>query len=484
MLLALILAVNVVGARPAGVQITANAMVSFEAQADVALVLAAAHARAVREIFPARRMWLVTDALGFRDGDALAAALASQPGVAFAEVDLLVPRTKANLPVPPNDPRYGGQWYLKRIGIEGAWALSTGASTVTIQVIDNGCDLTHPDLAPHILQGFNALDGGSDPQVTETGSGSGHGTACAGIVGAVGNNGIGIAGTCPECMVRCVRMLDQNGASVPISADVEAMRFALAHDDVAVVSNSWAFTTSMPVPLSLKTAIQDVSHLARGGKGALVVFAAGNENRELQPGELYSIPEVLTVGAINNFDEAASFSNHGAELDLTAPTGSNTLDPVGDAGDQPGDYTTQFGGTSAACPVVAGVAGLLFAAKPEATADEVRVALVTTARPAPFATPDVNGHDNLYGFGIVDPKAALQKLLGIVPDAGTPADSGMPVEDAGIGPVDPPKGCGCGVGGAPLWLLAALLLRRRSCNVHEKRAFSCETHAFSPRSSR
>jgi MYXO-CTERM domain-containing protein len=248
---------------------------------------------------------------------------------------------------------------------------------------------------------------------------------------------------------------------VPISADVEAMRFALLHDDVAVVSNSWAFTTSIPVPQSLKTAIEDVSHNARGGKGALVVFAAGNENRRLQPGELYSLPEVLTVGAITNFDERAMFTNYGAEVDLCAPTGSLTLDPVGDAGENPTDYTDRFGGTSAACPVVAGVAGLLFAAKPSATAAEVRDALITTTRPAPFATPDVNGHDEVFGYGIIDPKKALQKLLGIVPDAGTPMDAGM--NDAGPDPMDPPKGCGCSSEGAPLLLagIGVLLARAR-----------------------
>ncbi|MBK7863983.1 MAG: S8 family serine peptidase [Archangiaceae bacterium] len=462
------MAVNLLGVPLASgvgpqVQITAHAIVGFDERADVEAVLHRANARPVRELFPSRRMWLVADVMGRRDGAALANALSGAPGVAFAEADLLVPRTLAGIPVPPNDPSYPGQWYLKRIGIEGAWALSTGAPSVTIQVIDNGCDQAHPDLAAHILPGRDVIDGDDDPSVTESGQGSGHGTACAGIVGAVGNNAEGIAGTCPECKVRCVRMLDMNGASVPISADVEAMRFALLHDDVAVVSNSWAFTTALPVPTSLKLAIEDVSRNARGGKGALVVFAAGNENRELMAGELYSIPEVVTVGAINIFDEAAPFSNHGAEVDLTAPTGSLTLDPTGDAGDNPTNYTSLFGGTSAACPVVAGVAGLMFAAKPDATAAEVRQALVASARRAPFATPDQHGHDDLYGYGIVDPRAAIERLLGIVPDAGT--DAGQAADagsDAGMGPLDPPRGCGCSAGAEAFALAALTWLCRRA----------------------
>ncbi|MBL8955106.1 MAG: S8 family serine peptidase [Myxococcaceae bacterium] len=438
-------------------------------------VLREAEVAPLAEIFPTRRMWRVKDATGRRNGLELAAALSGRPGVTFAEADLVVPRTRESIPVPPNDPSYPAQWYLPIVKIEGAWRHTTGSPNVTIQVIDNGCDMTHPDLAPHVLQGRDVVDGDDDPQVTESGNGSGHGTACAGIVAAVGHNGLGIAGTCPECKVRCVRMLDKT-VNVPISADVEAMRFALLHPDVAVVSNSWGFTTAIPVPTSLRMAIEDVSRMGHGGRGALVVFAAGNENRELLSTELHSIPEVLTVGATNNFDESAPFTNRGEAVDISAPTGSVTLDPVGDAGENATDYVSNFGGTSAACPVVAGVAALLFAAKPDATSAEVFDALVKTARQSPYATPDVRGHDLEYGYGIVDARAALERLLGI--DAGTDAgspDAGLPdagphdagpmmTADAGPAPTDPPKGCGCNGAHAPLafaaWALAVAVARR------------------------
>lgn len=478
MLLALILAVN----SQQGVVITPNAIVSFEPGADVEAIALETRTIPLKEIFPARRMWLVADALRFRDGLELARALSRHPGVAFAEADIAVPRTRANIPVPPNDPRYTAQRYLRTIAIEGAWRYSSGSSGVTIQVIDNGCDMTHPDLQPHILQGRDVIDGDDDPSVTESGSGSGHGTACAGIVGAVGNNGIGIAGVCPECMVRCVRMLDKTVA-VPISADVEAMRFALQHADIAVVSNSWGFTTAIQVPMSLRLAIQDVSRMGHGGSGALVVFAAGNDGRQIMPGEIFSIPEVLTVGATNDFDESAPFTNFGAEVDISAPAGTVTLDPVGDAGENSTDYTALFGGTSAACPVVAGVAGLLFAAKPDAGSAEIRDVLIKTARQSAFATPDVNGHDRYYGFGIVNPKAALERLLGLADagsdagagdagtDAGAPADAGSDAgvtdagtfADAGPDPVEPPRGCGCSSSAWGFALFAVIVAFARKC---------------------
>ncbi len=309
------------------------------------------------------------------------------------------------------------------------------------------------------------VDGDDDPSVTESGGGSNHGTACAGIIGAVGNNARDIAGACPECRVRCVRFLDAT-RPVPLSADVDAMRFALDHPDVAVVSNSWSFASQMPVPQALREAIEDVSRHGRGGLGALVVFAAGNDNRELVAGELYSIPEVLTVGAVNNYDEAAPFSNRGKEVDLTAPAGTLTLDLSGPAGDSPGDVTESFGGTSSACPVVAGVAGLLFSFKPGATSTEVREALVAGTRKAPYATPDGDGHDLLYGHGIVDPATSLRLLD---PPAPIPAVSGN------LGPA------ACAAAPAPLLVLVLSAFFRRKRHGSPARATPSSPSARRPR---
>jgi serine protease len=388
----------------------------------------------LRELLPTRNLWRVR---GRGDGRAVALALQRHPEVAWAEPDLYLRRRRFSMSVPPDDPRYPGQWYLDRVAIERAWSRSTGSEAVTIQIVDNGCDPTHPDLA--LLPGLDLVDGDGDPAPTDDGN---HGTACAGVAAAVGGNGVGIAGACPRCRVRCVRLLGGDDDRVPISADVEAMRFALDHPDVAVISNSWGFTEPIPTPRALRLAIEEVSTRGRGGKGALVVFAAGNQGRLLRSDELYSLPELLTVGAVNNFDEAAPFSNRGADVDLTAPTGSLTLDLTGAAGESPDDYTALFGGTSAACPLVAGIAGLLFSARPELTAAEVREALVATVKRAPFASPGPGGHDPIYGFGIVDPGAALDRL--------EPP------------PIDPPASAPAGCAGAPLWLLTALRRRRRS----------------------
>ncbi|MCK6546415.1 S8 family serine peptidase [Myxococcota bacterium] len=374
----------------------------------------------------ATRLWRVRAKSGV-DALDLAASLTTDDAraiVASAVPDYHFERKTSSIDVPPNDPRYGGQWYLDRIAIEEIWAHTTGSSTVTVVVIDNGCDLAHPDLVSKLDPGRDEIDDDDDPSYFPRRRGNEHGTACAGIIGAETNNGLGIAGVCPECRVRCVRLIE---GLVPISADVRAFEFA-KRVGAAVVSNSWGFTEDIPVPEPLKDAIIDVLDNGRGGLGTVVVFAAGNENRAISDHELAAIRDVVAVGALTLFDEATSFSNRGKALDLVAPVGTLTTDISGADGESEGDYTSNFGGTSSACPVVAGVAGLLASAKPGATAREIEQVLISTTRPAPFAQPGPDGHDETYGWGIVSPGHAVAALLGIEPDAGV--DAGDPALDA------------------------------------------------------
>jgi uncharacterized protein (TIGR03382 family) len=364
--------------------------------------------------------------------------------------DLHLPHVLKAFESAPNDPRYPGQWFFQKIGLEAVWKRETGSRDVTIVVVDTGCDMKHPDLVGKLDPGLDTFDGDDDPTPPQSRAGDAHGTACAGIVGASTNNALGVAGACPECRVRCVRLLTGDNGPIPISADIEA--FTWSRDvGAAVISNSWGFQAATPVPAMLAAAMQDASDNARGGLGALVVFAAGNDSRPINDDELQAVRGVLNVGAVNNFGEVTAFSNSGRSLDVVAPTGTNTTDISGAGGTDPGDYTASFGGTSSACPVVAGVAGLLASAAPAKRASEIGDALIATARQSPFATPDGNGHDLFYGYGQIDPAAALEKLA--------PAP-----------PPPMPGGCSCHVGGRGGSgfavfgvLLVAWLLRRRAC---------------------
>lgn len=447
-------------------RIDRHALVRVARGADAHALLARHDVEIVRAIAPSIGAYRVVDRRG-GDGLELALRLADAAGVIDAIPDWRLPHARRDVPIPPDDPRYPGQWYLDRIDIEEAWALSDGDPSVTIVIVDSGCDLVHPDLEAVMDPGRDVVDGDDDP-TPGTGPGEEHGTACAGVAAAIGNNATGIAGTCPECRLRCVRLLDGAASETPISADIEAFQFAL-DTDADVVSNSWGFVEPTPIPAMLRAIIEAVVDDGRSGLGAIVLFAAGNDDRELYNFEIEAVRGVITVGATNNFDEATAFSNHGASVDVVAPTGTLTTDISGPGGADPGDYFSSFGGTSSSCPVVAGVAGLMVAAAPDATGADISAALTATAVQSPYATPDDRGHDLLYGWGRVDPAAALRALLGLpqpTADAGPPSADAGPA-DGGTSP-PPPGGCGCrarSTGARPVGIFAllalALLVRRR-----------------------
>jgi MYXO-CTERM domain-containing protein len=397
--------------------------------------------RRVRSLIPALGYWLVESE---RDEDGVQLAARLQAAAHEAWPDLYFRRRREGF---PNDPQFPGQWFFAKIGMEDAWRIETG--NVTIAVIDNGCDLQHPDLAAKLDPGRDAIHATGDPSFVPNVNGNYHGTACAGLVGASTNNGLGVAGACPGCRLRCVKLLDDTGSGlVPISADMDAFQFVL-DSNAAVASNSWGFTQATPVPRPLADAIQLVHDQGRNGLGTIVVFAAGNDDRLLGSDELEALPGVTTVGAVNNFGEAAQFSNFGPSVAVVAPTGTLSTDISGPDGEDPGDYIGSFGGTSSACPIVAGIFGLMVSLAPNRPASELEDILKATAKQSTFATPDAMGHDDYYGYGLVQPATAL-KMLQPKPTAG---------------------GCGCSVGGAPrsealgaavLIAVAAWQWRRRS----------------------
>jgi MYXO-CTERM domain-containing protein len=453
------------GDRTFHAHIDRNAVVVLAPGADAASLWQREGLSLQRVLSAAAGIYLVA-AEGGEDGLQLASRLAGMPEVAEAIPDLYLPRIQSSISIPPNDPRYGGQWYLKKLGIERAWQLSTGNHDTLVIVVDDGCDMQHPDLTANLSGGVDLVDKDDDPSFEPNTRGNAHGTECAGLIAAQADNDIGIAGVCPECSLQCLRLLPANGKAVPVSNDVMAFNYAL-EQGAAAVSNSWGFAEVQPVPAPIRTIIEKLYSDGRGGRGTLVVFAAGNENRMLGDDELEAIPGVLTVGAVNNFDEATSFSNFGPSVDLVAPTGTVTTDISGADGDTSGDYTELFGGTSSACPVAAGVAGLVMAANPELSASDVEQLLITSVRSARYATPDASGHDPIYGFGIIDPGAALRTTLGVSADQ--PMDAGE-AHDAGAKPATTHRGSGgCSVrsaaDGGSTWPLAVgvgvLALRRR-----------------------
>jgi subtilisin family serine protease len=417
-------------------------------RAEATDALAPYGVRLERPLMAAAGLWLVSSTRA-EDGLQLAvrlrAASARPPRLRTLSPNLYLRVEKRADPWIPNDPRFAGQWYFDDLGMADAWGMERGDPSVTVVVVDTGCDLVHPDLDGKMDPGRDVVDGDDDPSYDLGHSGAAHGTECAGLIAAETDNGEGIAGACPECRLRCVRLLSD--LAQPISTSVEAFDFAL-QVDAAIVSNSWGYVDPIPVPASLAQAIATVYQNGRGGRGALVLFAAGNDDRAINPDELQAAEGVFTIGAINNFQDQTPYTNTGAALDVVAPTGALTTDISGAEGDSPDDYTSTFGGTSSACPVAAGVAGLLVSAAPERTAPELYEVMIRTARPAPYANPDANGHDLIFGYGIIDPSAALRDLLGLPddPDAGVGGSGGGHAAEPGA---DDEGGCGCRLGPPP-----------------------------------
>lgn len=365
---------------------------------------------------------------------------ASRPGVASALPDLVLPKRTLAF----DDPRYESQWYLERLEMERLYARSLGDPSIRVAVIDSAIEIDHPDLAAGIDDPYDAYSDDDDPspnpgEFCYQGNGicDEHGTAVSGIIGARANNGEGIVGMCPSCTLVPIKMLGEGLGAM--SADIAAFEHAIA-SDVAVINNSWGFIESIPVPDPLADVVRRAVSEPRGGKGAVVVFAAGNDDREIEDDELEAMPEVLCVGATDIYGNPTAYTNFGATLDVASPSATFSTSVEG-------GYTETFGGTSAAAPVVAGLAAWILSVRPEMTAAEVHALIVDTAVPSPMVTADESGHHDVFGYGIISPTEVEAALF---PESDE--------DETG-------RACGCGTAGAPTWALAGIAvlagIRRR-----------------------
>ncbi len=392
---------------------------------------------------------------GESSGLALAACLREHPEVLRAEVILgryLTPK------VQPNDPLLPRQWTLKNTGQSGGtpgadanvfpvWESGRHGEDVVISIVDDGVESAHPDLTNRIVpqagydyrdqdaqpepEGANGVDAEGKPAADS------HGTAVAGVAAASGNNGIGVAGAAYAARLVPIRLIGGNAGD-----DQEAKAMAHRLDLVHISNNSWGAdddgkTITAPGPL-MKAALDTALSQGRGGLGTIFVWSAGNGGNEQDNANndgYANHPGTIAVGALNDLGHRADYSEPGACLIVSAPSGNDksrspgsfTTDLLGERGYNRADvesdiaeidYTSTFNGTSSAAPLVSGVVALMLQANPKLGWRDVQEVLI---RSAAMAQPENPGwltnsakirFNHEFGAGRVDAAAAVQLASG------------------------------------------------------------------------
>jgi hypothetical protein len=370
-------------------------------------------------------------------GDELAATVVLQadPAVAYAEPDYLAyaagawsAPTRQSAPplsalgVQPNDPFWRDQWSLRRVQLPQAWALIQGLPNTVVAVIDSGIDLAHPEFAGRLQAGFDYVEWDTVPQDQY-----GHGTHVSGVIAAAGNNGLGVAGSGWAVQLVPLRALDRNGVGT-------ASNIAQA---IVAASNRRVGVVNLSLVLSGPSAAVQNAIIAAVNNDVLVVAATGNGSQPGQPPAPVSYPaaypEVVAVAATTRWEERASYSNGGPEVEIAAP-GGEAGDPIRSTSLN-GGYSLLYG-TSIATAHISGVAALLRGYAPQWSAAAVRDALRNSAAKV-GSTPYVAGRNDRLGYGRVDAEAALRwaivPLLAVTPDSiSLLAAAGQPLPSASI----------------------------------------------------
>jgi hypothetical protein len=348
----------------------------------------------------------------------VAAALARNPNVKFAQADIL-----RKVEAIPNDPAYASAWHLPKINAPQAWDRTQGEG-ITVAVCDSGVDPNHADLVR--VPGYNFYDGNTDTRDVY-----GHGTKVAGAVAMAGNNATGGAGVAYRTRIMPGRVTDSNGWGYD-SAIANCITYAANNGARgAVVSFGGVCGSSI---------IQSAAKYMRD-RGGVVVASSGNTGTQ----QYLGASDLMTcVGATNSSDARTSWSTFGDHVDVVAPG--------------EGIYTTTSGGgyggvsgTSFSAPVTLGVYALMMAANPSLTPAALDNALFSTAKDLGTA-----GKDMYHGHGRIDAYAAVAKALGTVQTDTTPPAVAIqaPITGAklsGVVPVDVSATDAGGVAKVELW---------------------------------
>jgi len=320
--------------------------------------------------------------------DAFIKAISKNPNVLFAEKNYITQPLFT-----PNDPYWNNyQWNMKIIQADDAWdVLPTNPSDVVVAVVDTGVQWNHRDLKANTIQGWDSFDNDSNPMDE-----SGHGTHVAGTIGAITNNGVGVAGVA-QVKIMPVRVLGPEGGPDWVVAN--GITYATENGADVINLSLGCYCPSLTLT---KMAI-DHAYIVHD---KLVVAAAGNDNTSF-PHYPSSFASAMSVAATNKNDNKASYSNFGSTIEISAPGGDST----GSASESrvlstyPKNSYAYGYGTSMATPHVAGVAALILSQNNFLYGSDVRGILKNTS-------DDLGtfGWDQFYGEGRVNAYAAVSNV--------------------------------------------------------------------------
>ncbi|TDP95929.1 serine protease [Halanaerobium saccharolyticum] len=334
-----------------------------------------------------------------------------QPGVEYAE-----PNYIAYAQAIPNDTYYEdgidnniGQWGLWATNMELAWDLQQTSNSYLVAVLDSGIIPDHEDLTTNLVSGvdFVTVDNtGEDPSdykptdfdpsdpTTESENGS-HGTHVSGIIGALTDNNLGVAGINWETNILPVRVLksDQTGSHYDIA---EGIYYSVDESQAEIINMSFGGESSSN---TLHNAVEYAYE-----NGTIMIAASGNSGVDsVHYPAAYE--ETIAVGSIENKNDLADYSNYGAEIDLVAPGGDDTKGILSTWGYYDGaSYNPGYAymsGTSMSTAYVSGAAALLL--ESGVSPNNIKDRLISTA----FDLGIPNKDDN-YGHGMLDVYAALK----------------------------------------------------------------------------
>lgn len=379
-----------------------------------------------------------------RLADAPPATLANRVGndPDVRSVDAADKREKVSWDFIPRDPLFSAglvyedgtsiAWHFVKPNFPIAWDQTLGGG-VNVAVIDSEFDTSNPDLGPKLVQRYNVASGTAQYHTGNVDAQPGdvfHGSHTAGLVGALTDNGKGVAGACFECGIVAIKI-----GSEPSGTFVDASFLGDVAEGLIYAANSGARVVSMSLggPRPHQPLLDAVNYAA--SKGLVIVASAGNSQLTNPgvPNYPAAYPNVIGVGATNSQDQIAPFSSQGSWVDLVAP-GENILSTVNKEDPEllgtldPEAPQVAVGiksGTSMSAPIVAGLATLMIAARPDLTAGEVEALMESTAKDLGIAGPDPT-----YGHGRIEAGAAVAAARAYVrpapPAPPTPAPAPAP----------------------------------------------------------